>query len=53
MVQVLSKLVPIRVTCQYYVHPWTDSCLEATVGLYTQAVLQSLRVYGTVYTVCI
>ncbi|KRT82507.1 hypothetical protein AMK59_4448, partial [Oryctes borbonicus] len=53
MVQVLSKLLPITVTCQHYVHPWTDSCLEATVGLYIQAVLHSLRIYGTVYTIAL
>lgn len=53
MVQVLSKLLPISVTCQHYVHPWTDSCLEATAGLYIQALIHSLRIYGTVYTVCI
>ena len=51
MVQVLSKVTPITVTCEYYVHAWTPSCTEATVGLYLQAVQESLRIYGTVYTV--
>lgn len=51
MVQIQSKLTPIRVTCQEYVHPWTDSCLEATSGLYLHSFVGSLRIYATVYVV--
>ncbi|XP_022915769.1 transmembrane protein 135-like isoform X1 [Onthophagus taurus] len=49
MVQVLSKLTPIPIGCDFYVHPWTDSCLEATMGLYIQSIVYSLRLYGSVY----
>lgn len=51
MVQVLSKLSPIGITCQAYVHPWTDSCIEATAGLYLYALFDSFRIYTTVYLV--
>lgn len=53
MVQVISKLSPIDVTCIDYVHPWTNSCLEASAGLYLHCIYDSLRIYSTVYTVCI
>ncbi|XP_017777596.1 PREDICTED: transmembrane protein 135-like [Nicrophorus vespilloides] len=46
---VLSKLAPIGVSCQEYVHPWTSSCSQATCGLYLWALGDALRVYSTVY----
>lgn len=51
MVQVQSKLSPISATCVEYVHPWTSSCLQAISGLYLYSVMDSLRIYGTVYVV--
>lgn len=51
MVQVISKLSPIDVSCIEYVHPWTQSCLEASAGLYLHCIYDSFRIYGTVYTV--
>lgn len=53
---VLSKIpVPttgtIPTTCVEYVHPWTNSCLQAVCGLYLYAIFDSLRIYGTVYMV--
>lgn len=51
MVQVLSKLTPVLVICEYYAHPWTDSCFDASVGLYFRAVWHSIRMYGAVYMV--
>lgn len=51
MVQVLSKLTPIEISCQSYVHPWTDSCVEATAGLFLYALFDSFRIYATVYLV--
>ncbi|KAF2898931.1 hypothetical protein ILUMI_07245 [Ignelater luminosus] len=53
MVQIQSKLVPIRVTCTEYVHPWTDSCLEAISGCYLYAVMDSFRIYATVYVLAL
>lgn len=42
---------PISNTCTEYVHPWTNSCLEATCGLYFYAIYDSMRIYATVYLV--
>lgn len=57
MPQTFSKIIPvtssIRTSCVDYVHPWTDSCLQAICGLYLYCMFDSLRVYGTVYVVCI
>lgn len=53
MAQVQSKIIPITSTiatsCTNYVHPWTDSCLQAISGLYLWCILDSLRIYTTVY----
>nr|CAI5843961.1 unnamed protein product [Callosobruchus analis] len=55
MPQTYSKFIPvtapISTTCVDYVHPWTDSCLQAICGLYLYCMLESLRIYGTVYMV--
>lgn len=55
MSQVVSKIIsvttPISTSCVEYVHPWTDSCLQALCGLYVYCIYDSLRVYGTVYLV--
>lgn len=42
----------IPTTCIEYVHPWTDSCRDATLGLLIHAFGHSLRTYTTVYLVC-
>nr|CAH7717208.1 unnamed protein product [Callosobruchus chinensis] len=53
MPQTYSKFIPVTApiptTCVDYVHPWTDSCLQAICGLYLYCMLESLRIYGTVY----
>ncbi|KAG5878145.1 hypothetical protein JTB14_032256 [Gonioctena quinquepunctata] len=53
MSQTFSKIIPvtapIQTSCVDYVHPWTDSCLQAICGLYLYCMFDSLRVYGTVY----
>ncbi|CAG9858019.1 unnamed protein product [Phyllotreta striolata] len=49
MPQTLSKMSPIGVSCRDYVHPWTNSCLQASAGLYLYCVYDSFRVYSTVY----
>ncbi|CAG9821510.1 unnamed protein product [Phaedon cochleariae] len=53
MSQTFSKFIPvtapISTSCVDYVHPWTDSCLQATCGLYLYCMFDSFRVYGTVY----
>lgn len=55
MPQTYSKFIPttstIPTTCVDYVHPWTDSCLQAICGLYLYCMFDSLRVYTTVYVV--
>ncbi|CAH1996950.1 unnamed protein product [Acanthoscelides obtectus] len=55
MPQTYSKFIPvtapITTSCVDYVHPWTDSCLQAICGLYLYCMLESLRIYGTVYMV--
>jgi hypothetical protein len=57
MAQIHSKLpLPaigtLKTSCMEYVHPWTNSCLQAACGLYFYAIFDSLRIYGTVYVVC-
>jgi len=37
--------------CIDFVHPWTDSCISATVGLGLHSLQESLRIYTTVYIV--
>ncbi|CAH1108400.1 unnamed protein product [Psylliodes chrysocephalus] len=53
MSQTFSKIIPatapIGVSCIDYVHPWTQSCLNATCGLYLYCIFDSFRVYSTVY----
>ncbi|KAJ8924714.1 hypothetical protein NQ315_000866 [Exocentrus adspersus] len=53
MSQTFSKIIPVTssipTSCVDYVHPWTDSCLQAICGLYLYCMFDSLRVYGTVY----
>ncbi|KAF5281582.1 hypothetical protein FQR65_LT14625 [Abscondita terminalis] len=49
MVHVQSKLLPIGATCSEFVHPWTNSCLEAIAGCYLCAFVDSFRLYTTVY----
>lgn len=53
MPQVISKMAPIGVSCHTYVHPWTTSCPEASVGLFLYALYYSLRIYSTVYTLAL
>lgn len=48
---VISKFQAIDTSCMTYVHPWTDSCAEASAGLFLHAFLASLRLYVTAYTV--
>lgn len=48
-----SKFARITTSCQDYVHPYTDSCLDATAGLFLHAVQASFRIYVTAYVVCI
>ncbi|XP_025832025.1 transmembrane protein 135-like [Agrilus planipennis] len=49
MVQVLSKLATTKVSCIEYVHPWTNSCLEASCGVYLYSIMSSFKIYLTVY----
>ncbi|KAL3275126.1 hypothetical protein HHI36_019897 [Cryptolaemus montrouzieri] len=52
MAQTLSKISvisPIYVSCTDYVHPWSNSCMQAICGLYFCSILYSLRMYTTVY----
>ncbi|KAK5640183.1 hypothetical protein RI129_010994 [Pyrocoelia pectoralis] len=49
MVHVHSKFAPIHISCYKFLHPWTESCLEAIVGSYLCAIIDSLRIYTTVY----
>lgn len=52
MAQSFSKISifsPIQVSCHDYVHPWTDSCMDALCGLYYRAIIYSLKMYATVY----
>ncbi|CRK95256.1 CLUMA_CG008687, isoform A [Clunio marinus] len=44
-----SKLTNIPTTCIEYVHPWTDSCINATAGLLIVSALDSFRIYTIVY----
>lgn len=46
----LSKFSTIPTTCQSYVHPWTNSCWNATAGLLMAATIESFRIYSIVYT---
>uniref|UniRef100_A0A1B6FXY6 Transmembrane protein 135 N-terminal domain-containing protein n=2 Tax=Cuerna arida TaxID=1464854 RepID=A0A1B6FXY6_9HEMI len=46
---VISKFQTIDVSCTHYVHPWTNSCAEATAGLFLHSILASLRIYVTAY----
>lgn len=46
-----SKLLPVKTSCIEYVHPWTDSCYNATAGLLVVSALDSFRLYTIVYVV--
>lgn len=46
-----SKLLTVPTTCIEYVHPWTDSCFNATAGLLVVSALDSFRIYTIVYVV--
>ena len=48
---VFSKFQTIPTTCVEYVHPWTESCSNATTVLGIHAVQESFRIYVTVYMV--
>lgn len=43
----VSTTETISTTCAEYVHPWTNSCLEAICGFYLHAIFDSLKIYGT------
>ena len=49
--QTLSKFELVPTSCIEYVHPWTDSCWNATAGLLVQSSLESFRIYTVVYVV--
>ena len=49
--QTLSKMELVPTSCIEYVHPWTDSCWNATAGLLVQSSLESFRIYTVVYVV--
>ncbi|XP_054269236.1 transmembrane protein 135-like [Macrosteles quadrilineatus] len=46
---IISKFQRIDTSCIEYVHPWTNSCAEATAGLFLHSILASLRIYVTAY----
>lgn len=46
-----SKLTNVTTSCIEYVHPWTDSCVNATAGLLVVSALDSFRLYSIVYVV--
>lgn len=46
-----SKLLGVKTSCIEYVHPWTDSCVNATAGLLVVSALDSFRLYTIVYVV--
>lgn len=47
----VPEFIKIDTTCVEYVHPWTDSCRDATLGLLFHAFPHSLKTYITVYLV--
>lgn len=46
-----SKLLTVPTTCIEYVHPWTDSCINANAGVVYVATLDSFKIYTAVYVV--
>lgn len=46
-----SKFSSVNTSCIEYVHPWTDSCYNATAGLLVVSALDSFRIYSIVYVV--
>lgn len=49
--QTLSKFQQVPTGCIEYVHPWTDSCWNATAGLLLVSAADSFRIYFVVYMV--
>ncbi|XP_011209523.1 transmembrane protein 135 [Bactrocera dorsalis] len=50
MTNALSRfLTPVDCTCKDFNHPWTDSCVNASVGILLGAIPYSLRIYTMVY----
>ncbi|XP_076272486.1 transmembrane protein 135-like isoform X1 [Rhynchophorus ferrugineus] len=51
MPNILSKLLgpPVDVSCYTYVHPWKESCSIAIAGCFLYCIIESLRIYSTVY----
>lgn len=48
-----SKLLTVPTTCIEYVHPWTDSCINANAGVVYVATLDSFKIYTAVYVVIV
>lgn len=48
-----SKFAKITTSCQEYGHPYTDSCLDATAGLFLHAIQASFRIYVTAYVLAL
>ncbi|XP_014216433.1 transmembrane protein 135-like [Copidosoma floridanum] len=48
----LSKFA-ISATCKDYVHPWTNSCINASTGLGLYALQESLRIYSMLYLIAL
>lgn len=51
MSQVYSKLTGVTASCVEYVHPWTESCVDATAGLLVCSAIDSFRIYAVVYLI--
>lgn len=48
---ILSKCQTIDTTCIEYVHPWSNSCVLASLSLLAPCIKESLRIYIAAYSV--
>lgn len=48
-----SKFARITTSCHEYGHPYTDSCLDATAGVFLHAIQASFRIYVTAYVLAL
>lgn len=49
----LSKYTTIDTPCKDYVHPWCDSCIEATMTMLPSCLQESFKIYTIAYTVAL
>ncbi|KAK9505032.1 hypothetical protein O3M35_009182 [Rhynocoris fuscipes] len=50
---IFSKCQSIDATCNEYVHPWSESCVGATLPLIIPCLKESFRIYSIAYSVAL